>query len=82
MTHMAMAATWVPFLRPLNLHSQSAALWVMAPLVLGICIFYKALKVQEMRELPVAAAVLSGKVLAAMAGAGVALWILATFVLD
>ena len=76
-----LSTEWQPFLTPLDLHSPVAALWAMIPLVLGICVFYKAIKVQDMNQLPVAAPVLRGKVFVAMAGAAIVLWILTRFVL-
>ncbi len=70
MSHLA----WRPFLEPMDAHGQGDALWLLVPLVVGICLFYKAIKVEHVEQLPKEAAKLSLTVLGAMALAAAVLW--------
>ena len=79
---MTAALAWIPFLEPMDLHGQFASLWVMVPLVLGICLFYKAIKVEDLRRLPREAARLSATVLGAMALAAAVLWLVMLWLVD
>lgn len=71
---MSLAPAWIPFLEPMDLHGQLAALGVMVPLVVGICLFYKAIKVEDLRQLPRESVRLTATVLGAMMLAAVVLW--------
>jgi hypothetical protein len=65
---------WRAFLVPIPL----GGLWplTVVPLVAGIAVVYKALKLDDLRRLPWQATQLTGKILAILALAAVGLWLL------
>ena len=62
------------FTAPLDLHAQW--LWLLPPLVLGIAIVYKALKIEDLKRLPGEAVRLTLYIHLFMALVAAALWAL------
>lgn len=70
---------WRPFLDPLNLHVYWWAFLV--PLSLGIAFTYKAVRVQDLRELPKRTAVLTLQIILGMILLGAAFFAFLEYVL-
>ncbi|MBI1373936.1 MAG: hypothetical protein GC159_14530 [Phycisphaera sp.] len=66
------AATWRPFLDPIDLHGHW--LWLIAPLLMGVALVYKTLKAPSLREVPLETLRLGIYILVLMAVAGATLW--------
>ena len=66
---------WTPFLAPLPF-VQSAWLWLLIPLVLGISMMYKAVRVEDLADYWKQVAIMSLQVLAAFAGLAIGFFIL------
>lgn len=64
----------LPFLKPLPL--ESYWLWLLIPLTVLIAVVYKTIKLEDLRDLPRQAAVLSVQVLLFMAVTAALLWTL------
>jgi hypothetical protein len=68
-----MAYHYVPFYGPAPLWSNSAWPWLLLPLVIGVSIVYKAIRVDRMRDLPRAAAGIAAWIIFGMIAAAAAL---------
>lgn len=66
-------AAWRPLLDPLPVDIYW--MWLMIPLVVGIAIVYKALKVDDLAALPSQALVLATQLVLLMAAAAAMLWL-------
>ncbi|MEM9753050.1 MAG: hypothetical protein AAF916_06655 [Planctomycetota bacterium] len=66
--------TWRPFLEPLPI--DSGWLWLCVPLVFGVAVVYKTIKLPNLRDLPKEALKLGTQVLLFMALAAGALTVL------
>ncbi len=53
--------------------------WLLLPLAAGIAVVYKTLKVRNIRQMPLVAAGLTVTILAGMAVAGAALWLIVIY---
>jgi hypothetical protein len=71
---LPMLAAWRPFLDPLDLHTGWHAMLLAVPLVLGIAIVYKALKLPSLRHLGRESLKLASYILALMVLAAAILW--------
>src|SRR5206468_1374144 len=67
-------ATTRPLLHPLRM--DPAWLWLVLPMVLAVAIVYKAIKLDDLRKLPLAALWLATQILAFMTLAAAVLWVL------
>ena len=76
MTGVALLPTlaWRPFLEPLPI--DAAWLWLCVPLVLGVAVVYKTIKLPDLRDLPRESLKLAGQVLLFMTLAAGALTLL------
>jgi len=63
---------WRPFVEPLNLHGQW--LWLIVPLLFGVALVYKTLKLPSLRRLPIETLRLGVYILMLMVVAGGVLW--------
>lgn len=70
---------WTPFLTPLPF-VQSAWLWLLIPLVVGISMMYKAARADSLEKYWRQVAIMSLQVLAAFAGLALGFFILVQFV--
>jgi hypothetical protein len=64
---------YVPFYGPLPLWSKWGWPWLLLPLVIGVSVVYKALRVPTMRDLPRAAAGITAWIILGMIAAAAAL---------
>jgi hypothetical protein len=64
---------YVPFYGPIPLWSNAGWPWLLLPLVIGVSVVYKSIRVREMRDLPRAAASVAIWIIVGMAAAAVAL---------
>ena len=71
---------WMPFVDPLP-GVQANWIWFVVPLVLGISMMYKAIRVGELSRWPREVAIMSGQVLLAFIGFAVGLFILVQLLL-
>ena len=71
---------WIPFIDPLP-GVQANWIWFVLPLVLGIAMMYKSIRVGEVSRWPREVAVMTGQVLLAFAGFAIGLFILVQLVL-
>lgn len=71
---------WIPFIDPLP-GVQANWIWFVLPLILGIAMMYKSIRVGEVSRWPREVAVMTGQVLLAFAGFAIGLFILVQLVL-
>lgn len=71
---LLLTLAWRPFLDPIPV--GSGWLWLALPLILAISVVYKALKHDDMRAVPLAAARLTGIVVLFLVVAAVLLYLL------
>lgn len=71
---------WMPFIDPLP-GVQANWIWFVVPLVLGISMMYKAIRVGELNRWPREVATMTGQVLLAFIGFAVGLFILVQLLL-
>ncbi len=71
-------ALWRPVLDPLPVDTYW--LWLMLPLVVGVAVVYKALKVNDLAKLPSQALTLVVQLVVLMAVAAAVLWLLTELV--
>ena len=71
---------WMPFIDPLP-GVQANWIWFVVPLVLGISMMYKAIRVGELSRWPREVATMTGQVLLAFIGFAVGLFILVQLLL-
>ena len=71
---------WIPFINPLP-GVQANWIWFVLPLVLGIAMMYKSIRVGEVSRWPREVAVMTGQVLLAFAGFAIGLFILVQLLL-
>jgi hypothetical protein len=64
---------YVPFYGPAPLWSNSAWPWLLLPLVIGVSVVYKAIRVESMRQLPRAAAGITAWIIFGMVAAAAVL---------
>ena len=73
MLPVAVTLTYRPFLDPLDMHHYW--MWLLPPLVLAISCVYKAIKLDDLAELPRQTLALTVQILAFMIMADIALWL-------
>lgn len=73
-----MLLAWRPFLDPLPLHEPW--MWLLVPLALAIAVVYKTLKLEDLRDVPVQAARLTGVIVLSMIAAATLLWMITELV--
>ena len=67
---------WTLFTNPITLSSDSQ-LWLLAPLCLGVAVIYKAVRVEDLRRLPLqVAGLLAVYMVGGLIALGVLLWLL------
>jgi hypothetical protein len=64
---------YVPFYGPIPLWSNSGWPWLLLPLVIGVSVVYKAIRVNNMRDLPRAAVGITIAIVLGMIAAAAAL---------
>lgn len=70
---MWLVVAWRPFLEPAALDRWWLVLLV--PMAAGIAVVYKAIRLEDLRQLPRQAAILTGQILFYIALAAVVLWV-------
>ena len=70
---------WTPFLAPLPF-VQGSWLWLVIPLVFGISMMYKAVRVEHLKDYWKQVAIMTLQVLAAFAGLAIGFFILVQIV--
>ncbi len=68
-----MTLGYTPFLEPLPIDDYW--MWLLVPLVFGICVVYKTIKTDDLRRLPRQALALTAQVLVFMALAAGVIWL-------
>ena len=71
---------WIPLIDPLP-GVQANWIWFVLPLVLGIAMMYKSIRVGEVSRWPREVAMMTGQVLLAFAGFAIGLFVLVQLVL-
>ena len=66
---------WMPFVDPLP-GVQANWIWFVVPLVLGISMMYKAIRVEDLRRWPKEVGIMTAQVLLAFAGLAIGLFLL------
>jgi hypothetical protein len=67
------SAAWRPLLDPMPVDTYW--MWLMVPLIVGIAVVYKALKVDDLAAVPSQALVLATQLVLLMAAAAAILWL-------
>lgn len=75
-----MLFAWTPFFEPLPF-VQSSWLWLLVPLVVGIAMMYKAIRVESIDHFWRGVLVMTAQVLLAFAGLAVGFFLLVQFVI-
>ncbi len=71
---LPIALAWRPFLDPMPIDAYW--LWMLAPMVVAVAVVYKAIKIDDLSQLPRQAASLAVQFVILMALAAAALWLL------
>lgn len=68
------SVAWVPLIEPMPIESFWPALLV--PLAVAIAVVYKTIKIEDLRQLPRQAMVLTSQIVVLMALAAIVIWVL------
>ncbi|MEX0744550.1 MAG: hypothetical protein WD118_03015 [Phycisphaeraceae bacterium] len=68
------SVAWVPLIEPMPIESFWQALLV--PLAVAIAVVYKTIKIEDLRQLPRQAMVLTSQIVVLMALAAIVIWVL------
>lgn len=76
--HDILLLAWRPFLDPMPI--DDLWLWLLVPLAFAVALIYKTIKLHDLSKLPAQTLLLGVQIIAGMALAAVALWILTEIV--